>query len=103
MKMTIILGQFDGQYRQDEIDAMNAKVAEVLEAHNFAKVDLSDRERAEIVRAVEGEVSGNYDPNIGWSGVVELMPAKWGRFLASRRAHHRLTFYDPRRWPTARR
>jgi len=82
--MTITLSQFDGQYSQGDIDAMNTKVAEVLAEHDFTNADLSDRERAEIVRAVEGEVAGNYDPSIGWSGTIELMPAKWSRLIAGR-------------------
>jgi len=80
----ITLSQFDGQYSQDEIDAMNAKVAEVLEAYCFAEADLSNHERLEILRAVENEVSGNYNPDIGWPGVVEFMPAKWHRLLVRR-------------------
>lgn len=82
--MTITLNQFDGQYSLDEIDAMNTKVAEVLEALDFANADLSDIERTKIIRALEGEVSGNYDPRIGWSAGTELMPAEWNRLLVSR-------------------
>lgn len=83
--MTITLAQFDGQYDQTEVNAMNAKVTEVLEEHGFSRADLSQSERASIMRAVEHEVSGCYDRQIGWSGVHSLMPAQWGRLIEARR------------------
>lgn len=84
----LTLNQFDGQYTQTDVDVMNAAVREAIAHYGVDSADLSDKERAEIIREIENACAGFYDAELGSVNAAfeNLLSDGWQRLLKSRAA-----------------
>jgi hypothetical protein len=89
--MTITIQQFDfaddeTPYTLVDINNMNEQAAEVLQSLDDLRDRLLDAEWQRLARAVESEVTGNYDRNLGFAP-SDCIPAEWATTIARLHRH----------------
>lgn len=83
----LTIKQFDGQYTQAEIDAMNKTAQEAIAYFEVNSAELASKERDQIVADIHSHCAGLYDQNLGRvnAGFDGLLSEQWQRLLESRR------------------